>query len=232
MSHPNSEEKTYKAWSKEEVEKLIGWMEENQEALRGLQRKWHKDVKEEVFADDENITVNYTDLGTDALGMFSSTAYIRERLEEVQNFLTDFEMAFNNGLQFDSSLKGHDDPNIINTRIWLRQSSRGRSDRFHPYHKRAPPCSERRKLTLGACRANFTPDTCEARVTKEGFCDTYYKTSSSRNPSERITQCTLLRVPPVPTSPGKHQSQLPTMDSDYVATLPCIGIDESNHGAY
>ncbi|KAF8439174.1 hypothetical protein BGX38DRAFT_1208809 [Terfezia claveryi] len=58
MSNPNPEEKTYKAWSKEEVEKLIGWMEENQEALRGLQRKWHKDVKEEVFADDENITFN------------------------------------------------------------------------------------------------------------------------------------------------------------------------------
>ncbi|KAF8427469.1 hypothetical protein EV426DRAFT_699301 [Tirmania nivea] len=58
MSNPNSEEKTYKACSKEEVEKLIGWMEENQEALRGLQRKWHKDVKEEVFADNENITVN------------------------------------------------------------------------------------------------------------------------------------------------------------------------------
>ncbi|KAF8426188.1 hypothetical protein EV426DRAFT_704117 [Tirmania nivea] len=58
MSNPNSEEKTYKAWSKEEVEKLIGWMEENQEALRGLQRKCYKYVKEEVFADDENITVN------------------------------------------------------------------------------------------------------------------------------------------------------------------------------
>ncbi|KAF8439653.1 hypothetical protein BGX38DRAFT_1144655 [Terfezia claveryi] len=58
ISNPNPEEKTYKAWSKEKVEKLIGWMEENQEVLQGLQRKWHKDIKEEVFADDENIIFN------------------------------------------------------------------------------------------------------------------------------------------------------------------------------
>jgi len=33
-------------------------MEENQQALRGQQKKWHKDVKEEVFADDDSITLN------------------------------------------------------------------------------------------------------------------------------------------------------------------------------
>ena len=33
-------------------------MEENQEALRGQQKKWHRDVNEEVFADDDSITLN------------------------------------------------------------------------------------------------------------------------------------------------------------------------------
>ncbi|KAF8418336.1 hypothetical protein EV426DRAFT_645415 [Tirmania nivea] len=57
MSNPKPEEKTYMTWSKDDVERLVGWMEENQEALRGQQKKWHKDIKEEVFA-DEGITVN------------------------------------------------------------------------------------------------------------------------------------------------------------------------------
>ncbi|KAF8417647.1 hypothetical protein EV426DRAFT_709654 [Tirmania nivea] len=57
MSNPKPEEKTYMAWSKDDVERLVGWMEENQEALRGQQKKWHKDIKEEVFA-DEGITIN------------------------------------------------------------------------------------------------------------------------------------------------------------------------------
>ncbi|KAF8427057.1 hypothetical protein EV426DRAFT_715314 [Tirmania nivea] len=52
MSNPKPEEKTYMAWSKDDVERLVGWMEENQEALRGQQKKWHKDIKEEVFADE------------------------------------------------------------------------------------------------------------------------------------------------------------------------------------
>ena len=32
-------------WTKEEMERLVGWMEENQESLRGKQAVWHKDVK-------------------------------------------------------------------------------------------------------------------------------------------------------------------------------------------
>lgn len=33
------------------------WMEENEESLRGRQAAWHKDVKDQVFADNEEITV-------------------------------------------------------------------------------------------------------------------------------------------------------------------------------
>ncbi|KAF8422227.1 hypothetical protein EV426DRAFT_706406 [Tirmania nivea] len=57
MSNPKPEEKTYMAWSKDDVVRLVGWMEENQEELRGQQKKWHKDIKEEVFV-DESIIVN------------------------------------------------------------------------------------------------------------------------------------------------------------------------------
>ena len=56
-----------------------------------------------------------TDLGTG----LTSTADCRGRLEEVQNFLADFEDAFNKGLQFDSSLHGQDDPNIVIKRACL-----------------------------------------------------------------------------------------------------------------
>ena len=36
------------------MEHLVGWMEENPE---GKQASWHKDVKDEVFANEEHITV-------------------------------------------------------------------------------------------------------------------------------------------------------------------------------
>ena len=45
------------AWTKGEVERLIGWMEDNQQQLRGKQSAWYKVVKEEVFSTDEHITV-------------------------------------------------------------------------------------------------------------------------------------------------------------------------------
>jgi len=35
---------------KEEFERLIAWMEENQELLRGKQIAWHKVAKDEVFS--------------------------------------------------------------------------------------------------------------------------------------------------------------------------------------
>lgn len=44
-------------WSKEEVERLIGWMERNLEDARGKQVAWHKSVKDEVFGNDKHITV-------------------------------------------------------------------------------------------------------------------------------------------------------------------------------
>ncbi|KAF8417327.1 hypothetical protein EV426DRAFT_721276 [Tirmania nivea] len=45
------------AWSRPEAERLIAWMEENQEELRGKQITWHKLVKGQVFADEDHITV-------------------------------------------------------------------------------------------------------------------------------------------------------------------------------
>ncbi|KAF8430084.1 hypothetical protein EV426DRAFT_579674 [Tirmania nivea] len=45
------------SWSKSESERLVAWMEENQEELRGKQITWHKLVKGQVFSNDEHITV-------------------------------------------------------------------------------------------------------------------------------------------------------------------------------
>ena len=42
---------------KEDVEQLVCWMEENQLKLRGKQSVWHKDLKEQVFATNSDITV-------------------------------------------------------------------------------------------------------------------------------------------------------------------------------
>ncbi|KAF8459269.1 hypothetical protein BDZ91DRAFT_464829 [Kalaharituber pfeilii] len=44
-------------WKREELERLITWMQENFESLRGKQVVWHKDVKDQVFSDDDHITV-------------------------------------------------------------------------------------------------------------------------------------------------------------------------------
>ncbi|KAF8445291.1 hypothetical protein BGX38DRAFT_1331077 [Terfezia claveryi] len=46
-----------KAWDKSDVERLVAWMEDNQEKLRGKQSAWHKDVKEEIFKDDDDMTI-------------------------------------------------------------------------------------------------------------------------------------------------------------------------------
>ena len=53
----NSQRASSKAWSKIEIELLVEWMEDNQEELRGKQNIWHKQVKEEVFTNEEHITV-------------------------------------------------------------------------------------------------------------------------------------------------------------------------------
>jgi len=41
------------AWSKEELKQLVAWIEENPEQLRGKQAVWHKDVKDQVFKNDQ-----------------------------------------------------------------------------------------------------------------------------------------------------------------------------------
>ncbi|KAF8416864.1 hypothetical protein EV426DRAFT_721555 [Tirmania nivea] len=43
-------------WTQEEVEQLIAWMEDNQEQLRGKQIAWYKEVKEQIFGDEDHIT--------------------------------------------------------------------------------------------------------------------------------------------------------------------------------
>ncbi|KAF8461924.1 hypothetical protein BDZ91DRAFT_736061 [Kalaharituber pfeilii] len=44
-------------WRKDEFERLVAWMEDNQEAIRGKQITWYKQVKEQVFAYEDHITV-------------------------------------------------------------------------------------------------------------------------------------------------------------------------------
>jgi hypothetical protein len=44
-------------WKLEELENLITWMEENHEVLRGKPADWVNKVKEEVFSDNEHVTV-------------------------------------------------------------------------------------------------------------------------------------------------------------------------------
>ena len=48
---------TLRPWTREEVERLVAWVEDNQDKLRGKQITWYKEVKEEAFVDDGNITV-------------------------------------------------------------------------------------------------------------------------------------------------------------------------------
>lgn len=50
-------QRTVRSWTKAEVERLVIWMEANQECVRGKQSAWHKEVKEQVFADADHITV-------------------------------------------------------------------------------------------------------------------------------------------------------------------------------
>ena len=44
-------------WTKEEMERLVCWMEEDVESLHGKRAVWHKDVKAQVFAEDEEMTL-------------------------------------------------------------------------------------------------------------------------------------------------------------------------------
>ncbi|KAF8416376.1 hypothetical protein EV426DRAFT_721831 [Tirmania nivea] len=49
--------KVNKPWDKSDVERLVAWIEDNQEKLRGKQLAWHKNVKEEIFKDDDDMTI-------------------------------------------------------------------------------------------------------------------------------------------------------------------------------
>lgn len=46
-----------RGWKREETEKLVAWIEENEPATRGSIATWAKHAKEEAFPEDENIDV-------------------------------------------------------------------------------------------------------------------------------------------------------------------------------
>ena len=50
-------QRSFITWTRDEVVRLVGWMEEHQELLRGKQSAWFKDIKDQEFADEEHITV-------------------------------------------------------------------------------------------------------------------------------------------------------------------------------
>ena len=54
----DSQKSTHHSWTKADMERLVTWMVENPESLRGKQAGWHKDVKEQVFAQSSEITLN------------------------------------------------------------------------------------------------------------------------------------------------------------------------------
>ncbi|KAF8424327.1 hypothetical protein EV426DRAFT_599504 [Tirmania nivea] len=67
-------------WSKSQSERLVAWMEENQEELRGKQIKWHKLVKEQVFSNDEHITVKrITDKATNMKRSWKEARAMQQR---------------------------------------------------------------------------------------------------------------------------------------------------------
>jgi hypothetical protein len=44
-----------RSWEVPELEKLLAWMEDNQELLRGSTAHWTRKIKEVVFPDNEDI---------------------------------------------------------------------------------------------------------------------------------------------------------------------------------
>jgi len=48
---------TPQPWTRDEVERIITWMEDHEEEIRGKQVQWHKEVKDQVFVDEEHIPV-------------------------------------------------------------------------------------------------------------------------------------------------------------------------------
>ena len=44
-------------WTRDELGQMVAWMEDNQELLRGKQAAWHKDIKAQVFGNDNHITL-------------------------------------------------------------------------------------------------------------------------------------------------------------------------------
>ncbi|RPB25363.1 hypothetical protein L211DRAFT_867338 [Terfezia boudieri ATCC MYA-4762] len=68
------------AWSRPETERLIAWMEDNQEELRGKQITWHKLVKGQVFADEDHITVKrITDKSTNMKRSWKDARAMQQR---------------------------------------------------------------------------------------------------------------------------------------------------------
>lgn len=51
-----SQNSRLKLWTTEEVARLIGWMEANKDALRGLQSRWYKDAREALWKEDRDMT--------------------------------------------------------------------------------------------------------------------------------------------------------------------------------
>ena len=39
--------------TRDKLEQIVAWIEDNQELLRGKQTAWHKDIKDQVFANDD-----------------------------------------------------------------------------------------------------------------------------------------------------------------------------------
>jgi len=67
-------------WSKSESERLVAWMEENQEELRGKQITWHKLVKEQVFPSEEHITIRrITDKATNMKRSWKEARAMQQR---------------------------------------------------------------------------------------------------------------------------------------------------------
>ena len=52
--------KAYKPWQKEEVERLVGWVEEHVDLIQGKPSEWTRRAKEEVFSSslDDHISAN------------------------------------------------------------------------------------------------------------------------------------------------------------------------------
>ena len=49
LSQPSGS-RAYRPWQKEELERLVGWIEEHADLMQGKRKDWSKQAKEEVFS--------------------------------------------------------------------------------------------------------------------------------------------------------------------------------------